>query len=285
MDNRQELALFLHLARSLNFGQTSADCHVSPATLTRAIQRLESETGERLLDRGPRGVALTEPGRRFHEYAVAATQLWADYRTGTGADDLTGRLSVFATVTACQALLPDLLAPFLREYPSVELDLRTGDAAVALAQLAEGAVDVALAALPRRVPALLRGREVARTPLRFVVAADQAEAATAREWSEQQFVLPRQGLARDAVDRWFRARKLVPKVAAEVDGHEAVLTLAALGLGIGVVPELVLTSSVVRDRLVTLPVVSGLGEFRIGLCVRRADLRRPVVSALWASLA
>lgn len=282
MDHKQELGLFLHVAGTLNFGQTSAECHVSPATLTRTIQRLEASVGERLLDRGPRGVALTEPGRRFHEYAVAATQLWDDYRSGAGSDDLTGRLSIFATVTACQTLLPDLLAPFLREHPNVQLDLRTGYAAAALAQLAEGAVDVAVAALPRRVPTLLRSREIARTPLVFVVARSQ-EAAASPDWAEQSFVLPRQGLAREVADRWFRARKLVPRIASEVDGHEAVLTLAALGTGIGVVPELVLTSSAVRDRLATLPVVPGLGEFRIGLCVRRADLRRPLVSALWAS--
>jgi LysR family transcriptional regulator, positive regulator for ilvC len=284
MHNRDELRLFLHLAESLSFGQTSADCHVSPATLTRTIQRLESGVGERLLDRGPRGVALTDAGRRFREYAVAATRLWDDYRSGAGTEELAGRLSIFATVTACQTLLPDLLAPFLRVHPGVELDLRTGYAAAALAQLAEGAVDVAVAALPRRLPALLQSREIARTPLVFVVARAQADDALAREWSEQAFVLPRQGLARDAADRWFRARAIAPRVASEVDGHEAVLTLAALGAGIGVVPELVLTSSPVRRRLVELPVVPGLGEFRLGLCVRRADLRRPLVSALWASV-
>lgn len=68
MDQR-ELELFLHLARTLNYGRTSLECHVSAATLTRTIQRLEVRTGSRLFDRGPRGVVLTADGRRFSTYA------------------------------------------------------------------------------------------------------------------------------------------------------------------------------------------------------------------------
>lgn len=74
-DDHRELRLFLHLAQTLNFGRTSLDCHVSPATLTRTVQRLESDLGHRLFERGPRGVALTAEGHRFREYAVRALEL------------------------------------------------------------------------------------------------------------------------------------------------------------------------------------------------------------------
>jgi LysR family positive regulator for ilvC len=63
-------------------------------------------------------------------------------------------------------------------------------------------------------------------------------------------------------------------------GHEALLALVALDCGIGVVPPLVLESSAVRDQLTELP--ADLEPLTIGLCVRRADLHRPLVPALWA---
>lgn len=69
-----------------------------------------------------------------------------------------------------------------------------------------------------------------------------------------------------------------------MDGHEALLTLVALGCGVGVVPELVLAASPVADRLAVVPVEPAVGEFRIGLCARRTELRRPLVSALWSSV-
>lgn len=280
MDQHQELRLFVHLTQTLNFGRTSADCHVSAATLTRTIQRLESQTGQRLLERGPKGVALTESGLAFYEYARKVLDLWDGYRRGTAVPDtgLSGRLSIFASVTACQNLLPELLAPFRERHPQVRLDIMTGDAPAAIARLDEGAVDLAVAALPERVPEQLLSKEIARTPLVFVA----APTLRRRSWSESTYVLPRRGLARDYADRWFRRRGITPAIGSEVDGHEALLTLVSLGCGIGVVPQLVLEAGGARERLSILPARPALEWFRIGLCVRRTDLRRPLISALWS---
>ena len=82
MDDVRSLRLYLHLTRTLNFGRTSLDCHVSAATLTRTVQRLEASAGHRLLERGPRGVSLTEQGHWFREYATHAVELWESYRAG-----------------------------------------------------------------------------------------------------------------------------------------------------------------------------------------------------------
>jgi LysR family positive regulator for ilvC len=277
-EDHRDLRLFLHLAQTLNFGRTSLDCHVSAATLTRTVQRLEAGLGHRLLDRGPRGVSLTAEGHRFRAYAVEALELWRSYREEhPDPAELTGRLAVFATVTACQALLPDLLAPFRAAHPQVRLDLRTGDAAAALARLDEGEVDVAVAGIPARLPEPLVGRTVAVTELVMVTARDRPDPDLAGP-----FVLPHRGLVRDAADRWFRARGTAPEVACEPDGHEGLLTLVALGCGTGVVPRLVLEHSAVRDRLSVIAADPAPEPFPIGLCGRRTDLRRPLVAALWS---
>jgi LysR family transcriptional regulator, positive regulator for ilvC len=289
MDTLEPLRVFLHLADTLNFGRTSVERHLSPATLTRTVQRLETQVGHRLLDRGPRGVALTEEGRRFAEYARQALALWTDYREhGRDAAGLSGTLRIFSSVTAGQAILPDLLAPFRRAHPQVRLELQTVDAAGAIGRLDEGAVDVTVAALPDRVPEHLASAPVADTPLVCVVARTARPLRTAArsgDWSAVPFVLPRGGLARDAARRWFRRQRLDPTIAAEVDGHEALLTLVALGVGAGVVPHLVLDTSAVKHRLAVVPTDPPIGTFTIGLCARRTDLRRPILAALWASVA
>jgi LysR family transcriptional regulator, positive regulator for ilvC len=267
LQESQELALYLHLSRTLSFGRTSLECHVSPATLTRTVQRLEARAGARLLDRGRRGVALTADGQRFAAYAERALALWAGWRTDSA--DLAGELRIFATVTACQALLPGVLAPFRAAHPQVRLDLRTGDAGAALARLDEGEVDVAVAGLPERLPQSLVGRTLAVTDLVLVGGS-----------SAGPFVVPNRGLVREAAERWFRSRGIRPVLAAEPDSHEGLLALVALGVGAGIVPRLVLETSAVEVEIVE----EGLAAFPIGLCVRRADLRRPIVAALWGSV-
>jgi LysR family transcriptional regulator, positive regulator for ilvC len=204
--------------------------------------------------------------------------LWHAYREEhPDPAELTGRLTVFATVTACQALLPDLLAPFRAAHPQVRLDLRTGDAAAALARLDEGEADVAVAGIPARLPEPLVGRTVATTELVFVTARERPDDRLAGP-----FVLPHRGLVREAADRWFRARGTTPDLSGEPDGHEGLLTLVALGCGTGVVPRLVLDHSAVRERLTVIPAEPAPEPFTVGLCVRRADLRRPLVAALWS---
>jgi LysR family positive regulator for ilvC len=273
MEHR-ELELFLHLARTLNYGRTSLECHVSPATLTRTIQRLETRAGARLLDRGPRGVVLTADGQRFTSYAEQALALWDDYRAGTGEPaDLVGELRIFATVTACEALLPDLLAPLREVHPQIKLDIHTGDAATALARLDEGEVDAAVAGIPKRLPQTLATRTVAVTDLVLVSAGESA--------ADGPFVVPARGLVREAAFRWFRRTGVKPVIAAEPDGHEALIALVALGCGTGIVPRLVLECSTSADRLVELPASPALEPLTIGLCTRRADLRRPLIAALW----
>ncbi|MFF0009743.1 HTH-type transcriptional activator IlvY [Streptomyces tibetensis] len=279
MQDYDQYRLFLHLAESLSFTRTAADCHVSPATLSRTVQRLEAATGHRLLDRGPHGVSLTQHGRSFRRYAAEALELWACYRNEHTVDDLSGHLRVFASVTACESLLPDLLAPLRAAHPRVRISLRTGDAASALALLEQGEADLAVAALPGRIPATLLAREITHTPLVLV----QAAAATTEQPPvlNEPFVLPRQGLVRTAADHWFRSLGVHPHIAAEADGHEALLTLVALGYGTGIIPDLVLQHSGVRTRLRQLP-AAGPGPLPIGVCIRRADLHRPLIAAVWA---
>ncbi|MER5178192.1 HTH-type transcriptional activator IlvY [Streptomyces sp. NPDC002896] len=283
MQDHDQYRLFLHLAETLSFTRTAADCHVSPATLSRTVQRLEAATGHRLLDRGPHGVSLTTHGRAFRRYAAEALDLWARYNNDdTTGDELTGHLRVFASVTACHSLLPDLLTPLRTAHPRVRLSLRTGDAASALALLDQGEADLAVAALPDRIPATLLARQITHTPL-VLVQAGTAPANEEFSTTDEPFVLPRQGLVRAAADQWFRNLGIHPHIAAEADGHEALLTLVALGYGTGIIPDLVLQHSGVRARLRVVTTPSSPGRLAIGVCIRRADVHRPLIAAAWAA--
>lgn len=283
MQDHDQYRLFLHLAETLSFTRSAADCHVSPATLSRTVRRLEAATGHRLLERGPHGVALTERGRQFRRYAAEALDLWDRFLGGDAIEDeLSGSLRVFASVTASHSLLPDLLMPIRVAHPRVRISVRTGDASAALALLDEGEADLAVAALPARVPATLLARPVARTPL-VLIQAGSPPSAEHSPGSDEPFVLPRHGMVRTAADQWFRRLGSTPRIAAEADGHEALLTLVALGYGTGIIPRLVLRHSSVRSRLHEVPTPSGPDDLVIGICVRRADLHRPLVAAAWAA--
>jgi len=76
MDLDLELvANFLVLMREMHYGRAAARLYLTPAALTKRIQRLERQLGVALVERGPSGVlAATAAGRRF---ATAAEPLIA----------------------------------------------------------------------------------------------------------------------------------------------------------------------------------------------------------------
>jgi LysR family positive regulator for ilvC len=287
MKEYESLRQFAELARTLHFTRAAAALHVSPSALSRSIRRLEAQVGEPLFEREHHNVTLTDAGVAFRRYATSVLEGWSAFEAERSVADgpLHGTVHVYCTVTAAQTIVPELLARFRDRHPGVRLALATGYAADALDQLGRGAIDVTIAPLPSRLPRGVDACVVASTPVVVVgptAAGPVRDLVSGRriDWARVPYVLPERGLPREAIDAWLSGRGIEPQVYAEIQGHEAILSLVALGCGVGVVPELVLASSALQDRVAVLP-GPRLPPLTIGLCVRGRSLSNPVVAALW----
>ena len=60
------------------------------------------------------------------------------------------------------------------------------------------------------------------------------------------------------------SRNVHPKIVAETEGNEAVMALAALGLGIGLVPQIVLENGPYKEGFVCHSAGNALGYYNIG---------------------
>lgn len=258
-----ELEAFITLANHLHFARAAEAVNTSPSALSRIVSRLEEETGARLFERDTRRVALTPAGRTFLSFAEDSLRRRDLLRQSLDSLDgrLRGTLRVYASVTACYTILPPLVAALGNEHPELKLSVETGDPADAEAVLREGRVDLALAALPDAGFPGMETFSVRRTPLVFV---GTAPGGTPPDWATVPLILPRRGLARERFDRWARARDLKVHVAAETAGNEAILALARLGQGLGLVPRIVLDNSPFAEGLEVWVPEPGLGDYDIG---------------------
>ena len=93
--------------------------------VSRQIAALEREAGAQLLERTPRGIRLTEPGRVLLGHAEAILDRMAAARAQV--ESITrlagGRLRIGAFPTANATVVPRAIAAFAREHPDVELAL------------------------------------------------------------------------------------------------------------------------------------------------------------------
>jgi len=288
----KDLRLFLHLSKTLHFARSSKELHISASGLTRAIQRLEDEFGVALFERDNRTVRLTMAGLQLRDYAVQTLDQLMQLKTTlqNSGDGLRGTLSLFCSVTASYSFLHELLQKFRAVYPRVELQLHTGDSALALERVLEGQDDIAIAAMPDRLPASLAFLSLGESPLVCIgpvlacPVRQQLDAARTKgdyDWRSLPVIMPETGLARSRLEHWFVQRGQRPRVYAQVSGHEAMVSMVSLGCGVAVVPRVVVDNSPVSDRIEILPVMRELRPFTIGLCARRRKFANPLVSALW----
>ena len=285
--DQYSLKLFLTLAENLHFGRTSQLCNISRSALSRQIQRLEDEVGQRLFERDNRAVALTAAGVRFAEYASQSVELWKELNEELLEDKtvLKGELSLYCSVTACYSILPPILTRFRRKYPEIHIKLKTGDASMAVTNVQEGRNDIAIAAKPDRLSSSISFREIMETPLVFIIPsvdwAFSGYSADELPWDKVPMILPERELARRRIDLWFRNRNIRPNVYAQVSGNEAILAMVNLGCGVGVIPKLVFEKRPFEVDVRPIEVSPPLQPYSVGICVQQRRLSSPLVKAFW----
>ena len=297
-----ELKAFILLARHLHFAKAATVLHASPSALSRILSRLEEEVGTRLVDRETRQIRLTEAGAQFLVFAQESLDKKDGLHLLLGSTDgiLRGNLRVFASVTACYSILPALADTLKNLHPELKLTVETGDPAEAEVFLRENKVDLALAALPDQGFSGLESFSVRRTPLVFAASREgiygnldlgklkiPGDPLVSRNlWMQtlgtHPLILPSRGLARERLDRWASSHHVHLKIAAETSGNEAVLALARLGLGLGLVPRIVLENSPFSDGLTLYPAGEELGDYDLGFILPKesASLGKKLQDAL-----
>jgi len=288
MDSRS-LKLFQHLANSLHFGKTASAYHLSPSTLSRTIQRLEDELGSQLLIRDNRSVLLTSEGKKFLSYADQQISQFESLKQSLNSsqEELSGSLNIYCSVTASYSYLPPLLEKFRQAHPNIDINLDTGDAADGIDQIKNQRVDLAIAARPDDLASSIHFQTIATVPLAIVApnincSVKQAWQAEAIDWADLPIILPEHGVARKRFEQWFRQKYSGrPHVYAQVSGQEALVSMVALGCGIGLSPIVVVDNSPVKDRIQILSDTS-IAPFDLGLCCFKKKLSDPIVAEFMA---
>ncbi|MFZ7275473.1 HTH-type transcriptional activator IlvY [Avibacterium avium] len=288
----QDLKLFIDLAENKNFAKTAGQHYMSPSTLSRQIKRLEEELGEPLLLRDNRKVSLTPAGELFLQFAYPQWQQWQSLKQQfrSNQQELQGELCLFCSVTAAYSHLPQMLEKFRLRYPKVEIQLTTGDPAMALEMIQSQQVDLALAGRPAHLPQNVMFHHIDDITLsliapRVACATTQLLQQTPIDWQKIPFILPVEGPARQRIDQWFQQKKIKhPKIYATVSGHEGIVSMVALGCGVALLPDIVIQNSPLNLQVSTLEIDIPVQPFDLGICVQKNLLNLPLVRAFWQML-
>lgn len=285
-----ELSAFLALKETLHFTKAAEEINLSPSALSRLITRLESEMGIILFERNNRDVVLTEDGKRFAEFATKClahkTEMMEEF--SQKGDEISGTLHIYASVTACYTIMPPFIKILSERYPKIQISVETGDPAGAISAVKEGRAELAVAAFPDTYLDAFDCIPVLKSPLVFAASANgpykEVSGSPQDIVSSVPLILPKTGLARNRFDAWVKSRNVKPNISAESEGNEAVLALASLGLGMGLVPKIVVENGSYGGTFICHPTGNILGYYDIGFIQRSvitgSSLQKKIRSAV-----
>lgn len=124
-----DLILFAKLVELKSFTAAAENLQLSRSLVSKRISRLEERLGVQLLNRTTRRLELTEAGRTYYQYClqIENTLQEAESAVNEIRAHPQGTLNINAPITFGQLILPDIIANFLKNYPSVKISLSLTD--------------------------------------------------------------------------------------------------------------------------------------------------------------
>ena len=268
----QQLVYFLAVARTHHFTRAAELTHVAQPSLSKQIHCLERELGSELFHRARGNVTLTPAGEVLVPFAkrILADVETARLQVHELAELRQGRLRLGATPSLCTGPLAHALASFRVRYPGIQLVIDESGSRDLVRQLAEGAIDLAMITSPvhRGDPTLdtvpiLREQLTVAVPRTMDLGLDSFRIEDLRG---RPLVMFREGYdLRSMTLTACQRAGFQPQFAIEGGEMDAVLSFVEAGLGIAVVPSMVLQG---RPQLRGVPFVPPIPIRTIALAHR-----------------
>ena len=278
------------IAEEGSFTAAAASLGYSQPAISQMVRRLEERTGTVLVERIGRSVRLTEAGEVLARHAVpvltALDRAEGEIRAIAGLQS--GRVRLTAFPSAASTLVPQALALVKQRFPDVRVAFTEAEPPEALASLRAGDCDVAVTfvydgdTLPRGEDDLdpFSVQTLLEDEVRIVLPRDHPLAAQERvdlaDLDESAWIAgcPR---CRGHLLSLAQQSGFEPEVAFETEDYVAVLALVAAGLGVALVPELILRSTS-NDGVVVRP-MNPPNRRTVPLVTTRDLARVPAVQA------
>ena len=260
-----------------SFTRAAQELHYAQSSVSKMIADLEQEWGMLLLERSKRGVCPTSAGERLLPFV---RRLLNDHRAleeqicrMNGVETGLVRIGTFSSVAI--NWLPELFTGLQREYPGIEYELLLGDYDEVERWIAEGRVDcgfLRMPTLPGFDTVLLRQDEY-KVVLPAGHPLAQGETVAIEALDGQPFLLLEHGGKTEVSDLLERCQ-VHPDIRFTTWEDFAIMAMAEKGLGIGILPDLILQRIPYRVEIRPLQ----KPYFRsIGLAVKNRDHLTPAV--------
>jgi DNA-binding transcriptional LysR family regulator len=149
---------FAAVAKIQNISRAAAELHVTQASISHQLKRLQNEYKTKLYVKNGRGIVLTPTGLTFLKHVQTilnqVRELDHDFKVNR-ATEKSRSLTVGGTFAPSASLLPQALAPFKKSHPQIQLNLRTDNRMAIERMVLNSDVEIGVINQPARSPGLV----------------------------------------------------------------------------------------------------------------------------------
>jgi DNA-binding transcriptional LysR family regulator len=275
-----DLAIFQAVLQEGGITPAARRLHRVQSNITTRIKQLEDKLGVVLFEREGKRLRPTAAAGVLAGYAERLLTLAEEARAAVASDTPQGVLRLGAMENTAAVRLPPLLADFHQRHPAVQLELRTGPTAGLIAAVLAGELDCALVCGPVS-ETRLESQPFCQENL-LLISALGAQ-VTPQSGPHTLLAFDHGCAYRQRLERWLAESGCVVDRLVELDSYHAMISCAASGMGIALVPEALLAHTPAAGHVATHPLPAHLAAAPTVL-IRRPGLRSPAIDAFFASL-
>lgn len=261
----QQLEVFVMVAEQQNFTRAAESLHMTQPAVSQYIRMFEESMGQRLLERTNKYVYLNKAGEIVYHHAKEIIALYD--RMENLVEDLTnnpvGPLSIGASYTFGEYVLPEILTKMKRNYPEIKPIVSIGNTKEIADLVTRHQLDIGIVEGDFIRDKELTMEDVA-TDFMYIVASPQhplnlhkdkigSESLEQVEW----FLREKGSGTRAATDKVFQQLEIQPKSTLTLGSTQPIKSLVEKGMGISLMSEWAIQKEL-RDGDVTILPVEGL---------------------------
>jgi DNA-binding transcriptional LysR family regulator len=239
----RHIRYFLTIAEEGSFTKAAEKLCIAQPPLSRQIRDLEEELGTPLFVRKARGLALTDAGQRFQQYARRIKQLSDQSIEDIQEmkDGLTGRLYLATVEGHAPELFAKWIHEFKKRYPLVEYEVWNGNSDDVIKRVHAGLNEVGVITLPYDEEGLdgkLVYTEpwVAMIPQNHPLAKEKGDHIHLKKLAPYELIIPSRRSRRKEIENWFAPLKCQPKIICRIAHMLNAYELTSEGVGIAIYP-------------------------------------------------
>lgn len=283
-DNFSYYHIFYTVAKEKNISRAAAALYISQPAVSKAIQKLEENTGAVLFFRTSRGVSLTPEGEILYRSVETAMQALSsgEHQLSQMSNLDMGHIRIGVSTTLCKHLLLPYLQTFIRDYPHIRISIFCQSSNQTLKLLEDGNLDIGLVGRP------LSEKNTIFLPLveiEDIFVATQtyldnlelldAEADHSLFDTATILLLDKENMTRQYIDDYLSANHIQPKHLLEITTMDLLIDFAKISLGIACVIKNFVREELENGTLVEVPLNIPIHRREIGFaCSSRIALSR-----------